>query len=266
MDQTKNNLSVPMAILAAGILIAGALFFSRSDFKGNTERKNLTKNESAKIELDPVKPTEHVLGDLNAPIINVEYSDLECYFCRLFEPTAERLREEYGKKGQVAWVYRHFPLEDIHPRAKKAAIASECVAELGGNTKFWAFVSEIFKTSSPTNGSLEKLDMSLMAKNIGVNQSSFDNCLNSTKYDKLIQDSIVNGIKAGVNGTPRSFMVLKNAISEEQRDIILDKTVEYIDQQGRPLVKIDEERKIISLNGALPYEVFKLVIDTALSK
>jgi hypothetical protein len=61
-------------------------------------------------------------------------------------------------------------------------------------------------------------------------------------------------------------MVLKNAISEEQRDIILDKTVEYIDQQGRPLVKIDEERKIISLNGALPYEVFKLVIDTALSK
>lgn len=266
MDQTKNSLSVPMAILVSGILIAGALFFSKADFKGINNNNQLVKNGSADIKLDQVKDTEHILGDLNAPIVNVEYSDLECYFCKAFESTAEKIREEYGKKGQVAWVYRHFPLEDIHPRAKKAAVASECVAELGGNTKFWTFVAEIFKTSNPSNGSLEKLDMSLMAKNIGINQNAFDSCLNSTKHDKAIQDMIVKGLEAGVNGTPRSFMVLKSAISEEQQDIIMEKTAEYVDQRGNPLVNVSKDRKIISLNGALPYDIFKMVIDTVLAK
>ncbi len=265
MDQPKNSLNVPMAILAAGILIALALFFSGSKSDGTPNNPvKPGKTATTSINLPPVTEVDHLLGDANAPIVNVEYSDLECYFCRLFEPTAERLREEYGKKGQVAWVYRHFPLEDLHPRAKKAAVASECIAELGGNTKFWSFVSEVFKTSDPRNGSLEKLNMSEIAKNLGVNQSAFDTCLASTKFDQRIADSVSKGIGAGVTGTPRSFMVLKKALSESEKETILSNTAEYLDQQGRPLVTVSSDGKIVSLNGALPYEVFKMVIDLAL--
>jgi protein-disulfide isomerase len=92
--------------------------------------------------VDPISEKDHVRGDRDAQIVLIEYSDFQCPFCSRFHPTAQQVVEEFN--GQVMWVYRHFPLDSIHPVARKAAEASECVAELGGNDAFWNFVDTIF--------------------------------------------------------------------------------------------------------------------------
>lgn len=87
-----------------------------------------------------VSDEDHILGAKNATITIVEYSDLECPFCRRFHPTMQQVLKEYD--GKVRWVYRHFPLTQIHPSAQAMALASECAAEQG---KFWEMIDEIMK-------------------------------------------------------------------------------------------------------------------------
>ncbi|MBE0618991.1 MAG: thioredoxin domain-containing protein, partial [Burkholderiales bacterium] len=93
------------------------------------ERREADKRVGA---LRPVsKGRDHIRGDTAAPVTLVEYSDFECPFCKRFHATAKRLVDE--SKGQVKWVYRHFPLDELHPgKARKEAVASECAAEIGG--------------------------------------------------------------------------------------------------------------------------------------
>lgn len=100
----------------------------------------------ASPELDKMKPVsaqDHIRGDANAPVKVVEYSDLDCPFCKQFHVTMNQVMEEYGKQGRVAWVFRHFPLEQLHPDAPRKAQASECMSELGGQQAFWNFVDKV---------------------------------------------------------------------------------------------------------------------------
>lgn len=87
---------------------------------------------------------DHINGKSDARIQVVEYSDFECPFCGRFHETMNQVMAEYGESGDVNWIYRHFPLEQIHPNAFSLAVASECVSELGGNDKFWEFSNMIF--------------------------------------------------------------------------------------------------------------------------
>ena len=92
--------------------------------------------EAKAKDVKPVSENEHIRGDKNAKISLIEYSDYECPYCKRFHDTPKQVLEEY--EGKVNWVYRHFPL-GFHATATPKAIASECVAELGGNDKFWEF-------------------------------------------------------------------------------------------------------------------------------
>ncbi len=92
-------------------------------------------------QLPSVSEQDHVKGERGAKVKLIEYSDYECPFCVRFHPTAQQVLDEYG--NDLAWVYRHFPLDQIHPRARPAAEASECVAELGGEEAFWDFTDEV---------------------------------------------------------------------------------------------------------------------------
>ena len=103
--------------------------------KGNTEG-------AVEVDIPAVSEQDHILGSLDAPVKLVEYSDLQCPFCGRFHPTMQRVAKEYG--DQVAWVYRHFPLESIHPNARPLANAAECAANLGGNDGFWKFIDAVF--------------------------------------------------------------------------------------------------------------------------
>ncbi|MBX4210803.1 DsbA family protein, partial [Candidatus Parcubacteria bacterium] len=156
----KNNLTVPVAIIIAGALVAGAVFL-----KGGSQQTPTNANTAAAavsipkdLTIAPISPTDHIRGNPNADIILVEYSDLECPYCKVFQVTMNQIMTDLGKDGSVAWVYRHFPLykpdeygRSLHAKAGKEAEASECVAELGGEDNFWKFIDKIYEITPSNN-------------------------------------------------------------------------------------------------------------------
>jgi protein-disulfide isomerase len=103
---------------------------------------NATSSDPVLNGLRPVSATEHILGNPDASLTIVEYSDLRCPFCARFHDT---MNELVRSRDDIKWVYRHYPLDSLHPDARELAIASECVASLGGNEKFWQFTDQVFK-------------------------------------------------------------------------------------------------------------------------
>src|SRR3989344_5386751 len=119
-DRIKSSLSIPLAIIVAGALIAGAVLISRggptsSAITGNqgtvTDNSAQTTQE---ISIKPIAADDHALGNPAASLAIVVYTDLECPFCKTFHATMQRIADSYGKDGSVLWVYRHFPLEQLH--------------------------------------------------------------------------------------------------------------------------------------------------------
>ena len=148
-------------------------------------------------ELAAATKEDHVRGDLKkAKVVGIEYYDFECPFCSRHHPTMEQLAAEYG--DQIAWVYRHFPLS-FHPEAVPAANASECANEQG---KFWEYADALFANQT----SLATGYYNTLAGELGLNQSKFDDCLASNKYQAVIDAQTASGAAAGVNGTPATFI------------------------------------------------------------
>lgn len=97
--------------------------------------------EPAAITIPEVSEDDHILGAKNAELVLVEYSDTKCPFCQQFHMTMQQLLAANSDK--LAWVYRHFPLAQLHPTAPKEAEAIECAAEQGGNEAFWSFADAV---------------------------------------------------------------------------------------------------------------------------
>ena len=104
----ENKLFVPISILVAGLVIAGAVFFTRD---GSTPKAPGEETATTQVDVKPVDDSDHILGSSNAEITIVEYSDFECPYCSNFHKTMEQIMAEYKDSGKVAWVYRHFPLD-----------------------------------------------------------------------------------------------------------------------------------------------------------
>ena len=212
MESEKKNL-IPSAILIIVLVAAGAFVLGRIDLSKGEKPTNEDTTVTQKLELlkgmRPVSSEDHLLGNPNAPIKIVEYSDFECPFCKTFEQTMNQVMNDYGKSGKVAWVYRHFPLDNIHPKSDKEAEASECAAELGGNNAFWAYAEKIFEVT-PSNNGLDPALLPQIAKEIGLDQKKFTDCLNSGKYSAKVEVDYQNGLSIGVGGTPFSVIMLPN--------------------------------------------------------
>lgn len=212
--KTKNKLAsspflVPVAIIFAGLLIAGALYFAPNKLD-NTSQADLNQQPTDNFTVGDFKPVsneDHILGDISAPVKIIEYSDLECPFCGVFHPTLHKIVDEFDSK--VAWVYRHFPLESLHKKAKREAEASECAAELGGNEAFWKYIDRIFEITPSNDGLLEE-QLFEAAQYIGLNKTEFKNCLDSGKYSQKIDEYIEDAINAGGKGTPYSIVIAPN--------------------------------------------------------
>ena len=121
----KTQYVLPITIVVAGALIAGAVFVVG---KSGT---NAPAGNGAKITARAYDPaTDHILGNPAAPVKVIEYADLECPYCKDFETTMHQVMDYYGTSGKVAWVYRPFPLTSIHSKAPEEAQAAECAAGL----------------------------------------------------------------------------------------------------------------------------------------
>src|ERR1035437_9099602 len=104
-----NPFSIPAAIVIAGTIVAIAIIWSKNP--APTVPKTTTQDQGVTINLSPVNAGDHILGNPNAPIKIVEYSDPSCPYCKQFNPIMEQVMSDYGAGGKVAWVYRQFPLD-----------------------------------------------------------------------------------------------------------------------------------------------------------
>ena len=176
-----------------------------------------------------------VIGDPNATISIIEFSDFQCPFCARFHiQTLPSILEEYVDQGKVKLVFRDFPIQNIHPNALPASVAAECANEQG---KFKEMHDKLFDNQQEWSG-LEMTKTVLLfsqyALEIGVEQEIFDSCLTSGKYIEEIRNDLNDGRDYGVSGTPGFF------IGNDQ--------VGYVE-----------------LKGAQPFESFKKVIDAQLN-
>lgn len=232
-EQKQQALSTPVAILVAGVVIAIGVYAGlRADVPAAQKPQAIGETSGSLKNMAPIGADDHVRGDPNAPVKIVEYSDFECPFCKRFHDTMKQVTTEYGDK--VAWVYRHFPLDQLHPvKARKEAVAVECANELGGNDAFWKFADRFFELTPSNNQTDVDTVLPQIAKEIGLDVNAFNTCLASGKYDEHIQSEIDNAVATGGNGTPWSIVVGKGG-------------------------------KMYPLSGAQPYESVKQLIELAL--
>ncbi len=197
----KSQYVLPITIVVAGGLIAGAVFLL-----GGSKTPNPTGSQNIDARAyDPA--TDYILGNPDAPIKVVEYSDLECPFCKNFHTTMHQIMQYYGSGGQVAWVFRHFPLAQLHSKAPREAQAAECAGELGGSEAFWKYVDRVFEVTPSSNG-LDLAQLPVIAGEVGLNVEAFNQCLASEKYAKKVSDSYQEAIKLGAQGTPYTLIMV----------------------------------------------------------
>lgn len=141
--------------------------------------------------------TEHFLGSADAKVVMVEYSDFQCPACGAAEPTVEEVINAYGSK--IKFVYRHFPLTSIHQYSQKAAEASECA---GAQGKFWEMHGKLFANQN----ALRISDLKSYAQQIGLNTTSFNQCLDSGAAAANVKADFNEGLAEKVRATPTFFI------------------------------------------------------------
>ncbi|MCK4918350.1 MAG: thioredoxin domain-containing protein [Candidatus Pacebacteria bacterium] len=203
-----NKYIVPLAIIIAGALI-GWGFYSNNN--PNSTPDDPTNNPNQEIPTEtPIevsfKATDHILGDPNAKIKIITFSDFECPYCKTFHDTMVGITDKYAKDGIVAWTFRQFPVHGAPTEIKAAA--SECAGSLGGESKFWEMTEKIFETTSTSWITVEELPT--IAIELGLNEEEFNACLENEEIEKKVQDDFQNGVDLGVTGTPTSIVFLES--------------------------------------------------------
>ncbi len=225
--EDSNKFLIPIAIVIAGGLIAWGLM------SGKTADNKPADNTDNQVPQITINANDHILGNPDAPITIVEYSDLECPYCKIFNETTQKIVDEYGKDGKVAIVFRHFPIAQLHTKSRQEAIATECANKLGGNDKFWQYMEIIFERT-PSNNGFDLTQLPAIAEEIGLNKADFTKCLDDKAMGDKVDAYQKLGVEDGVQGTPQSFIITKDGT-------------------------------IAPINGAQPYETVKAMIDTILS-
>lgn len=224
-QDNQTGVGVPVAIVIAGALIAGAIYFGNTDTSKIAGSENVNEAEEIKVEqpqdtkeaapentigdIRPVGGQDHIRGSEDAKITIIEYSDIECPFCKKFHPTMTRLLEEYP--NDVRWVWRHLPLEQLHPNARTTALATECAGEQG---KFWETIDYMLEEVEDSQ-QFAKENLPQLAQAAGVtNSSQFNDCLEEEKYDDKISSDMADARAAGGRGTPYSVIIGPNGEKE----------------------------------------------------
>jgi len=236
------------------VLVIGIAAFFAGSYVTNLNSNQISEKDLddaiAKLELKilqnqlptkqpqlPVKisaDNDPIIGNPDAPITIIEFSDFQCPFCAKFHSqTLPLILDEYIEQGKVKLVFRDFPIQSIHPNALPASIAAECANEQG---KFKEMHDMLFDNQNEWNkqDTVDALSsFSQYATNIQLEQETFDSCLTNGKYIEEIKKDLDDGRDYGVSGTPGFFIG-------------------------------NDEIGYVELKGAQPFESFKKIIDAQL--
>jgi len=218
---------IPGAIILAGLILAIATYTIRS--------KELTLPPEGDVSLvRPVSETDHIIGNPGAPVVIIEYADIDSNYAKDFQATMSQLMTEYAAGGQVAWAYRHLPLIDQHPNSRRHAEAAECAASLGASDAFWRFI-DAAHVRAPGSQELSPLDYDFIIEGLGIRPEAFNQCLEAGTFAGRVMEDFENGLNAGAGGSPFSVVLIK----------------------GHAPITID---------GAVPYEAMKRIIEESIDK
>ena len=145
----------------------------------------------------PVGPRDHVRGPATAYLTLLEYGDYECTHCGAAYPVVEDVRRRMGRK--LRFVYRHFPLTNIHPHAEQACQAVEAA---GAQGRFWEMHDALFANQD----ALEFDDLVSYAAALGLDVVRFERDIDRGAYTSRIREDFMSGVRSGVNGTPTFFV------------------------------------------------------------
>lgn len=193
--------------------------------KNTPSDKTLGAQSSATV--DAVSDADWVKGNKESKVVLIEYSDLQCPACKVYHPVVKQLTEEFGDR--ILFVYRHFPLRNIHPNSDMAAQAAEA---LGKQNKFWEMADKLFENQEKWSSEKNPRDLFLeYARSLGLDVEKFKNDLDSSQVKDKIEKDYQSAVKARVNATPTFFLngtKLDNPRTYEEFKGILEKVVSNI--------------------------------------
>ena len=208
----KINLATPIAVVFAGLIIAGAIYFGdRTEQPAPPADDQAAALALVRDNLRPVAASDYRRGASDAELVVIEYSDLECPFCKAFHIAMTKVLAD--RDESFAWVFRHFPLimgpNPLHPKAEPEAVAAACVGIIGDNNTFWSYIDKIFAIT-PSNNGLDLALLPTLAADLGINQADFNRCLDSGEGNRLVNTDLAEGVAMGVNGTPFVVVLAKD--------------------------------------------------------
>jgi len=181
-----------LAIVLVIVLIGAAYAIGYNEAR-LTAGRGTTKGPSGGSAYDGLA----TLGQANAPVTIVEYSDFQCPYCKRFHDDAfQQIKTQYINTGKVKFVWKNYPLS-FHPFAEKAAEAGQCVLEQG-NDQFWQYESTVYTNQAQ----LSDDNIKLWALQTGVDAAKFNDCYTSGRTAALIAAQMQEGQQKGVTGTP----------------------------------------------------------------
>ncbi len=219
MDRPNTFLTTPVAILLGSFVISIAILMQGGIIKvGGVTTNTQAPSQPAQVAQPtqpqapsgPVKVSVDeapVLGNKEAKVTLIEFSDYECPFCkRHYDQVYPQLKKDYIDSGKVKLVYRNYPLPFHDPMATYEAKAALCAREQGGDSTYFKIHDEIFKQTTSNGNGLTKDKVKQIAVSLGLNADVLSSCADGTKYDAKIKSDIADGSAAGVNGTPSFFV------------------------------------------------------------
>jgi protein-disulfide isomerase len=208
----KKELTVPIAIIFAGAVIAFAIF-------------NVRYHGVALVNANPsavraVDTTDHVLGNPAAPVTIIEYADIDSEYSKSFQKVMEQAIKEYGSNGNVAWVYRHVPT-DAQSNSGSHAEAAECVAALSGTNNFFAFIDAL-QTAAPGTNTFDPNGYDAAVTSLGLSKGTFDQCMAAHTYRVRVAADYANARQIGATGSPFSVLLVHG-----QKPAIIEGLIPY---------------------------------------
>ena len=191
---------------------------------------NITKQPSQVSQDIFYKNSSPILGDPNASITLIEFGDYQCHFCNVhFHNTESKILENYVSTGKVNILFKDYTI--IGPDSVGAAKAAHCASE---QNKYWEYHHILFTNwTGENNGWASKENLIKFADNINLESNQFSECIDSQRYDDIIEQSNVDGRSLGITGTPAFFIISNN-------------------------------NQVLVINGAQPYDVFERVFNSIL--
>lgn len=206
LDENKDNpnlLRIPEAERGNQVrqyLESNARRAAMKDFVDSAKRKGdivITAARPVEPRLNVTEGDNIAAGAKDAKVTIVEFADYQCPFCARMIPTLKEVLKKY--EGKVKWVYRDFPLREIHPEAMPAAIAANCA---GAQGKYWEMHDKLFEKYQSLSSAL----YTQSANELGLDSGKFEACLKDPKQAEEVMRDLADGTQLGVNGTPTYFV------------------------------------------------------------